>query len=200
MDGISQEYESWFRDLIQNKVPDFLARTCQEFTFAQDIGKYITDKNAHRYTGYSTGTRVYVTLGADLSEMEYTDFHELGHCYDFIQNTSTQVITQRDGDRYASYGLGQFTDVDGMFINLFSASAKWKAICEKEAAAVSQWYAQDLFWGFDAVQRRKEAFAISVGKYFTDPDWFMKQCPEMYAYMDNLFRQQLAPEETEPTP
>jgi len=185
MDNIPEYYATWFVDFIENSVPEFLKKKCTEYTFTDNIRKHTDNKNARYWDGFTSNNKICIELLSSVSSMKYIIYHELGHCYDTEGPFYHDLIF--DGGLVIS-GYGVFRD------GIYSQSPEWTVLHETEGAAAAQWYGSIYHTYTDEV-KRMETFAISVGKYFTDPNALKARCPGMYEYVDNLFRDLIAAEE-----
>lgn len=182
-ENASDLYAEWFIDFFDNEVPEFFKENCFLVTLTNDLGPYYSDpKTVNQIRGFATGHEAYIKITGSLLNMEYTVYHELGHCFDFCYNNAYQGATTILSDQPT-----------GILYPYLSDMEEWLTLHEAEGNVACQWYGS-LYWTFTEEEQRMETFAISVSKYFTDPDALKRRCPGMYEYMDNLFRPMLEAE------
>lgn len=177
-ENASNAYVEWFIDLIDNEIPGIFKEYCNSITLTDDLMRYTDSESVRKPTvnGFASGGKAYIKIRESFYSMEYTVYHELGHCLD---------------SGYIDTSEAEQTNVWKL-----SDTEEWIALHEAEGAAASYWYNLNSYWSFTEEERRRETFAISVGKYFTAPNALKASCPGMYEYMDNLFREALEAEAT----
>lgn len=178
IDGLTTTFENipediylWLADVIDHEVPDALKQTCSALIITDDLEKYGGSKySGTEYGGfarYPEGT-AHVRLPVEhikwgeteyISNMRYVLFHELAHCYDH---------------NFSSW-------------NRFSGSGEWSALHGREEIVAELYYNEEHYRDLSPNYKKKETFAIAVGKYFTASETLQSIAPGMYAYVDALF-------------
>ncbi len=143
---------------IDEQVPALLKETCKKLTVTDDLGKYDQDFTDETYTGFATFPQGVAYVKTDSTWLHYTLFHELAHCFDF------------DYSLYPRY----------------STSSKWKQLHKAEEHIALMYYNNETYLDFDLSTKRQESFAVSVGVYYTEPDVLKRECPGIYAYLEEL--------------
>lgn len=165
-DNIPEIHCNWLMDYLDNQVPDFFKAYTNRVTLTDDIDNHLAPDDPYR--GRLRGFALYPEI-----------------CLEFptysgpLSNASKNILC------YMLYHeLGHNLDSG---YGLLSQQDDWHLLHEKEGTTASYWYGS-LYQEYDDYQRHQETFAISVGKYFTDPNALKASCPGMYEYMDVLFR------------
>lgn len=93
----------------------------------------------------------------DESELR-TVAHELGHGYDFYCHPK------------------------------ISPSPEWLKLHQTEGEIIrKKYYDEDMYLALSDLDRYEETFAMAVEGYFGNPHWLKSNCPQMYAFMDELW-------------
>lgn len=169
VDRAPEEFYKWFLDYVDNQVPDLLKPACARLTLTDDLTRYNAYYSDPRWDGFSTRPDglAYIkildestgTLEERIFEMEYTLIHELAHCYDL--NFST--------------------------IPHQSSCDAWIALHGLEGDTACRWYTRDAYLALSEESQRMETFAITTALYFTDPEKLLRNCPEIFRYLEDLY-------------
>ena len=169
IDRAPEEFYKWFLDYVDNQVPDLLKPACARLTLTDDLTRYNAYYSDPRWDGFSTRPDglAYIkildpscgTPEERIFEMEYTLIHELAHCYDLNFSTTPHQ----------------------------SSCDAWIALHRLEGDTACRWYTRDAYLALSEESQRMETFAITTALYFTDPEKLLRNCPEIFLYLEDLY-------------
>ena len=168
-ENTSESQKEWFKKFLDEEVPDFFLECCNYLFFKNDIlvpGGIVPNPNGDTTSMLNSFAGVRIKNTVSNSQIKRTVYHEFGHCFD------------------AFYSIA--LDPGRLYMSL-SNTETWKELHKQEGDICGQWYSS-VYYMMHFEWQCSESFAISVSKYFTDPNALKSRCPGMYEYMDNLFR------------
>ena len=168
-ENTSESQKEWYKKFLDEEVPDFFLECCNYLFFKNEIfvpGDLLPNRDGDTTAMLNSFAGVRIKNTVSNSRIKSVVYHEFGHCFDAFYSVEL--------------------DPGRLYVSL-SNTETWKELHKQEGDICGQWYSSAYYMMYFEWQCA-ESFAISVEKYFTDPNALKSRCPGMYEYMDNLFR------------